>query len=82
MIERDADGRVVLPGTTKLAGSALTLDAAVARAVRETGLPIDDVLPMASTIPAARVGASTAGRVVAAWDAGTGSLTVGHVNGA
>ena len=81
-IERDADGRVVLPGTTKLAGSALTLDAAVARAVRETGLPIDDVLPMASTIPAARVGASTAGRVVAEWDAGTGSLTVGHVNGA
>ena len=61
---------------------ALTLDAAVARAVRETGLPIDDVLPMASTIPAARVGASTAGRVVAEWDAGTGSLTVGHVNGA
>src|SRR5439155_51975 len=64
-IERGADGRVVLPGTPKLAGSALTLDAAVARAVRETELPIEDVLPMASTIPAACLGASTAGRGLA-----------------
>jgi N-acetylglucosamine-6-phosphate deacetylase len=81
-IERDDAGRVVLPGTAKLAGSALTLDQAVARAVRETGLPIEDVLPMASTIPAARVAASTAGQVVAEWDAEATSLTVVRVDGA
>jgi N-acetylglucosamine-6-phosphate deacetylase len=79
-IERGVDGRVVLPGTPKLAGSALTLDAAVARAVRETGLPIQDVLPMASTIPAASMGTTPAGRVLAEWDAG--SLTVVDVRGA
>ena len=79
-IERGVDGRVVLPGTPKLAGSALTLDAAVARAVRETGLPIQDVLPMASTIPAASMGTTPAGRVLAEWDAG--SLTIVGVNGA
>jgi N-acetylglucosamine-6-phosphate deacetylase len=79
-IERGVDGRVVLPGTPKLAGSALTLDAAVARAVRETGLPIQDVLPMASTIPAASLGTTPAGRVLAEWDAG--SLTVVDVRGA
>ena len=81
-IERSDDGRVVLPSTTKLAGSALTLDQAVARAVRETGLALEDVLPMASTVPAASVGASPAGRVAAEWDAGAGSLTIVGVDGA
>ena len=81
-IERGADGRVVLPGTPKLAGSALTLDAAVTRAVRETGLSLEDVLPMASAVPAASVGAAPAGRVAAEWDAGTGSLTIVGVDGA
>ena len=71
----------MLPGTPKLAGSALTLDQAVARAVRQTELPIEDVLPMASTIPAACMGASTAGRVVAEWDAAASSLTVVRVDG-
>ncbi len=80
-IERDDGGRVVLPGTPKLAGSALTLDQAVARAVRQTELPIEDVLPMASTIPAACLGASTAGRVAAEWDAAASSLTIVSVDG-
>jgi N-acetylglucosamine-6-phosphate deacetylase len=81
-IERGADGRVVLPGTPKLAGSALTLDAAVTRAVRETGLSLEDVLPMASAVPAASVGAAPAGRVAAEWDAGIGSLIIVGVDGA
>ena len=81
-IERGIDGRVVLPGTPKLAGSALTLDQAIARTVRETGLSIEDVWPMASTVPAAAVGTSPAGRVVAEWDAEAPALTVVHVNGA
>ena len=50
------DGRVSLPGTPYLAGSSLTLDRAIANTVRFTGLPIDDVMPMASTIPAAYLG--------------------------
>jgi len=79
-IERGDDGRVVLPGTPKLAGSALTLDQAVARTVRETGLAIEDVLPMASAVPAAAVGASPAGRVVAEWDPAAASLTIVHAS--
>ena len=65
---RDADGRVSLPGTPYLAGSSLTLDRAVANTVHCTGLPITEVLPMASTIPAALLGAATAGTVTADWD--------------
>jgi N-acetylglucosamine-6-phosphate deacetylase len=64
----DEDGRVALPGTPYLAGSSLTLDRAVANTVRFTGLSIADVAPMASTIPAAVVGMSPAGTIVAEWD--------------
>jgi N-acetylglucosamine-6-phosphate deacetylase len=53
----DDDGRVSLPGTPYLAGSSLTMDRAIGNAVRFTGLPLDDVVPMASTIPAAYLGA-------------------------
>jgi N-acetylglucosamine-6-phosphate deacetylase len=81
-IERGADGRVVLPGTPKLAGSALTLDRAIARAVRETGLSLEEVWPMASTVPAAAIGSSPAGRVVAEWDSEAPSLKIVAVNDA
>ena len=74
--ELSADGRVSLPGTPYLAGSALTLDRAIANTVRFTGLPIDDVIPMASTIPAAYVGLTTAGTVHADWDPETAELSV------
>ena len=40
--------------------------------MRFTGLPLDDVIPMASTIPAAYLGTTTAGTVTADWDAGVG----------
>ena len=66
--ELGADGRVSLPGTPYLAGSSLTLDRAIANAVRFTGLPIARVIPMASAIPAGLVGMNTAGRVTADWD--------------
>jgi N-acetylglucosamine-6-phosphate deacetylase len=62
------DGRVSLPGTPYLAGSSLTLDRAIANAVRYTGLPIDQVIPMASTVPAAYLGATTTGTVTADWN--------------
>jgi N-acetylglucosamine-6-phosphate deacetylase len=71
-----SDGRVSLPGTPYLAGSSLTLDRAIANTVRFTGLPIETVIPMASTIPAACVGATSAGSVIADWDPDTYDLRV------
>ena len=66
--ESREDGRVSLPGTPYLAGSSLTLDRAIATTVTFTDLPIDVVLPMASTIPALYLGVQTAGTVCAEWD--------------
>jgi len=66
--ELGEDGRVSLPGTPYLAGSSLTLDRAIANTVRFTGLTIDAVAAMASTIPATYMGMTTAGAVNADWD--------------
>jgi len=74
--ELGADGRVSLPGTPYLAGSSLTLDRAIANTVRLTGLPIDAVAPMASTIPAAYLGMTTVGTVTADWDSDAGELRI------
>ncbi len=71
-----ADGRVSLPGTPYLAGSSLSLNDAVANAVRFTGASLHDVAAMASTIPAAYLGIPTLGRVVAEWDAAAMSLRI------
>ena len=77
--ELSADGRVSLPGTPYLAGSALTLERAIANMVRFTGLSIDDVIPMASTIPATYLGTTTDGRAVGDWDPERGALRVERV---
>jgi N-acetylglucosamine-6-phosphate deacetylase len=77
--ELDEHGRVSLPGTPYLAGSALTLDRAVANTVRSTGLTIDEVIPMATTIPAAYMGLTPAGTVTADWDAQGGELHIRRV---
>jgi N-acetylglucosamine-6-phosphate deacetylase len=77
--ELSADGRVSLPGTPYLAGSALTMDRAIANTVRYTGLRIDQVVPMASTIPAAYIGAATRGTVHADWDRETANLRIMRV---
>lgn len=88
------DGRVTLDSgnlpsraapslaTPLLAGSALTLPRAIANTVRWTGLPLDDVIPMASTIPAAYLGTTTAGAVLADWDAGSADLRIRSVRSA
>ena len=68
----DDTGRVGLPNSPYLAGSALALDRAVGNTVRFTGLPLDQVLPMASTQPAAAVGLKPRGEIDAEWDAATG----------
>jgi N-acetylglucosamine-6-phosphate deacetylase len=74
--ELGEDGRVSLPGTPYLAGSSLTLDRAIANTVRFTGLSIDAVVPMASTIPAMYMGMTTAGTVTADWEPGAGELQI------
>ena len=68
-----------LPGTPYLAGSSLTMDRAIANTVRFTGLSIDEVVPMASTIPAGYLGLTTAGTVTADWDADACELRVCRV---
>ena len=70
------DGRVSLPGSSYLAGSSLTLDRAIANTVRFTGLTLDEVAPMASTIPAAFLDMTTAGTVDAEWNPDTCELQV------
>ena len=65
-VELDVTGRVAAPGASNLAGSALTMDRAVANVVRFTGLPLDAVLPMASTRPAAYLGLDPSGRLAIA----------------
>ena len=75
-----SDRRVSLSGTPYLAGSALTMPEAIGNAVRFTGLRLEDVLPMATTTPAAYIGMPTMGTVEAEWDADTCALHVTAVN--
>ncbi len=74
------DGRVGLPGSPYLAGSALTLDRAIANTVRFTGLSIAQAVKMASTIPANYLGEAPAGTVTAEWDEARHELRIVGVN--
>lgn len=62
------DGRVAISGASYLAGSSLTMNAAVGNTARFSGLPLEEVLPMASALPAHFLGTEPAGRIVADWD--------------
>jgi N-acetylglucosamine-6-phosphate deacetylase len=77
--ELGEDGRVSAPGTPYLAGSALSLDRAIANTARFTGLPIDAVIPMASTIPASYLETTTHGTATADWNPEAGELRILHV---
>ena len=66
-VRLDESGRVAVPGQPNLAGSALSLDRAIGLTVRFTGLPVDDVLPMATTTPARYLGVTPRGRITASW---------------
>lgn len=68
-IEVAADRRVALHGTALLAGSALTMSQAIGNMVRATGLPLADVVAMASETPAAYLGIAPSGTVGAEWHA-------------
>ena len=70
------DGRVSLPGTPYLAGSALTMDRAVGNMVRLGAVALDDAVAMASRIPAQYMGIATAGNVRADWDVERSELRV------
>ncbi len=78
-VQLHADGRVAAPGASNLAGSSLTMPAAVANAARFTGLSIEEVLPMATTQPAALIGQQPAGRVNADWNPTDGILKITSV---
>jgi N-acetylglucosamine-6-phosphate deacetylase len=78
-VEVGADKRVSLRGTPFLAGSALTMSDAVANTVRFTGLKLEDVLPMASTLPATYLAIDLAGQVTAEWDPDRFTLHVTNV---
>jgi N-acetylglucosamine-6-phosphate deacetylase len=78
-VELSPTGRVAVPGAPNLAGSALRLDAAIGNTVRFTDLPLEDVMPMASTRPAEYLGIPTAGRVMAEWDPVACTLRVERV---
>jgi N-acetylglucosamine-6-phosphate deacetylase len=69
------DGRVSPPGKPWLAGSAITLDQAVANTVKFTGLPLKEVLPMASDRPAEYLGLKPSGKVTAEWNVNECRLT-------
>lgn len=62
-VEVSASGRVAAPGSSTLAGSALTLDRAVALVVRMADIPLPKAAAMASTQPAAFLGVAPRGQV-------------------
>jgi N-acetylglucosamine-6-phosphate deacetylase len=76
------DGRVSQPGKPWLAGSAVTLDRAVANTVQYTGLPLEEILPMASIRPAGYLGVQPAGRVTADWNTAECRLSILEVSDA
>ncbi|HOG29521.1 MAG TPA: amidohydrolase family protein [Vicinamibacterales bacterium] len=75
-VRLDENGRVAVPGAPNLAGSALTLDRAVANTVRFAGVTIEQALAMASTRPAAYLGVAAPGTLDVEWDAGSFTLRV------
>lgn len=78
-VELTAEGRVSAPGAPNLAGSALAMNTAVANTVRFTGLALNEVLPMPSTMPARYLGLEPRGLVSAEWDTVSSSLSVRNV---
>jgi N-acetylglucosamine-6-phosphate deacetylase len=74
--ELSPSGRVSLVGTPYLAGSALRMDDAVGNTVRFTGLPLEEVIPMATTHPAAYLGIQPSGKIHAMWNPVTCQLKI------
>jgi N-acetylglucosamine-6-phosphate deacetylase len=79
-VRLDANGRVAVPGQPNLAGSALSMDRAVANTVRFAGVALEDALAMASTVPAAYLGVQSAGSLELEWDPAAYTLRVVRVS--
>jgi N-acetylglucosamine-6-phosphate deacetylase len=75
-VRLDENGRVAVPGQPNLAGSALSMDRAVANTVRFAGIPLDQALAMASTIPASYLDTTPSGVLEMEWDPGAFTLRV------
>jgi len=73
------DGLVTLTDGARLAGSALTLDAAVGHVVRSAGVTVEEAVAMASSQPAAYLGVRPRGTVHAEWDALSARLRIVRV---
>jgi N-acetylglucosamine-6-phosphate deacetylase len=82
-VELNAAGRVspagVPGGASHLAGSALSMERAIGLTVQFTGLPLDEVLKMATTTPASFIGIEPAGHVEVEWDADACMLRVAGI---
>jgi N-acetylglucosamine-6-phosphate deacetylase len=78
-VRLDDAGRVSIPGSPGLAGSALSMDRAVANTVRFAGVPLEEALAMASTNPADYLGVKTGDTLHLEWDPEAFSLRVVNV---
>jgi N-acetylglucosamine-6-phosphate deacetylase len=78
-VEFSPEGRVGQPGTPHLAGSALTMAAAVMHVARICRLSIHDVLPLANLQPARYLGLESTGMIAADWDAEKCELAITSV---
>jgi N-acetylglucosamine-6-phosphate deacetylase len=68
-VDLTPDGRVVLAGQDRLAGSALKMNDAIAHVIRVGGVALDEAIRMATTQPAKAVGLpENSGTVVFEWD--------------
>ena len=75
-VERAADGKVTAVGGGHLAGSSPTLDDAIERTCRWTGLDFETVWAMASTQAAAVVGLEISETVATDWNADSRTLEI------
>lgn len=62
------DGVMKLPDRSAFAGSVTTMNQSV-RVLRDAGIPLLDAVRMATSTPAARIGAHTKGRIAPGYDA-------------
>jgi N-acetylglucosamine-6-phosphate deacetylase len=68
-VDLTEDGRVVLAGQDRLAGSALKMNDAIAHVIRVAGISLHEALHMATAQPARAVGLSeNSGSVLLNWD--------------
>jgi N-acetylglucosamine-6-phosphate deacetylase len=75
-VRLDESGRVAVPGQPNLAGSALSMDRAVANVVHFAGVTVEEALAMASTRPAAYLGIEPAGSLELEWNPADFALRV------